>query len=77
MNVEIKQYWIKKLQKDQILIPIENGCWRVQVKNQDNTWFAIAILPPNNVWEYLLDKEEWKFYSESEALRRIRLKSFW
>lgn len=77
MNVEIKQYWIKKLQKNQILIPIENGCWGVQYKNQDSTWFVVALKYPNNVWEYLLNEKEWKFYFEQEALRKIKLKAFW
>jgi len=77
MNDEIKKYWFNQIEDWQELVSIDNGCWGVQAKNQDNTWFAVAILYPNNVWEYLLDKKEWKFYSEQEAIRRLRLKVFW
>jgi hypothetical protein len=77
MNETIKKYWVKQLEDDQVLLPIENGCWGIQYGTQENTWFAVAILWPNNVWEYLLDKKEWKFYSEQEALKRIKLAMFW
>lgn len=77
MNEEVKKYWLNQLEGNQILVRIENGCYGVQYKNQDNTWFAVAIAYPNNVWEYLLDKKEWKFYSEREAIQKLRLKAFW
>lgn len=77
MNEEIRKYWEDQLEEWQRLVQIDNGSWGIETYDQSNTWYAIAIAYPNNVWEYLLDKKEWKFYSEQEALRKIRLKAFW
>jgi len=77
MHPEVKKYWLDQLEDDQELVVIENGCWGIQYLNYDSTWFAVGIVYPGNVWEYLLDKKEWKFYSEREALQKIRLKAFW